>query len=574
MLTVKDGNFHLEDRPFQILSGGIHYFRTVPEHWEDRLLKLKALGLNTVETYIPWNLHEPKKGEFNFSGLADIEKFIELAQSLGLYVILRPSPYICAEWEMGGFPAWLLKDKEIVLRSSHPTFLQYVEEYFDVLLPKFKKFLYQHGGPIIAMQIENEYGAYGNDIDYLNFFKEQYKKHGLDTFLFTSDGPEFMKQGSLPDVTTTVNFGSRVEEAFSKLDEFKPNSPKMVAEFWIGWFDHWNGKHHTRSAEDTAEVFRDLMEAKSSVNFYMLHGGTNFGFMNGANHYDIYYPTITSYDYDALLTENGEITEKYKAVKNVLKNYIDVPEDYESEITSHSYGEIELTESVSIFDTLSDISKKTNHIVPLSMEDLDQPYGYTLYRTTINRQGELTFNSDAIHDRSFIYINGKYVMTTYKNDEEKDLKLNFFEENNVLEIFVENMGRANYGEHLIDKKGIVKNIWLGKQYWFDWEMYSIDTETLPEVYQKTDDNRFPKFFRGSFDVTSIHDTFVDLEGWSKGNVFINGFNLGRYWNAAGPQKTLYLPGPLLKEGRNEIVVLELEGMSKNNVKLVDQPNLG
>ena len=574
MLTEKKGVFYLDDQPFQILSGGIHYFRTVPEHWEDRLLKLKALGLNTVETYIPWNLHEPKKGEFNFSGLADIEKFIALAHSLDLYVILRPSPYICAEWEMGGFPAWLLKDKENVLRTSHPSFLKHVEEYFDVLLPKFRKFLYQDGGPLIAMQIENEYGAYGNDMDYLNFYKEQYSKHGLDTFLFTSDGPEFMKQGSLPDVTTTVNFGSRVEEAFSQLEEFKPNSPKMVAEFWIGWFDHWNGKHHTRSAEDTAEVFRDLMEAKSSVNFYMLHGGTNFGFMNGANHYDIYYPTITSYDYDALLTESGEITEKYKAVKNVLKDYIEVPEDYESKMKSHSYGEVELTESVSIFDTLSDISKKTDYIIPLSMEELDQPYGYTLYRTTVNRQGELTFNSEAIHDRSFIYINGKYVMTTYKNDEVKDLKLHFPETDNVLEIFVENMGRANYGEHLMDGKGIVKNIWLGEQYWFDWEMYSIDAETLPENYEGSNDNRFPKFFRGSFDVTNTHDTFVDLEGWSKGNVFINGFNLGRYWNTAGPQQTLYLPGPLLKEGQNEIVVLELEEANTNRIQLIDKPNLG
>lgn len=574
MLTTKSGNFYLDDQPFQILSGGIHYFRTVPEHWEDRLLKLKALGLNTVETYIPWNLHEPKKGEFNFSGLADIEKFIALAQSLDLYVILRPSPYICAEWEMGGFPAWLLRDKDIVFRSSEPTFLKHVEEYFDVLLPKFKKFLYHNGGSVIAMQIENEYGAYGNDLNYLNFYREQYKKHGLETFLFTSDGPEFMEQGSLSDVTTTVNFGSRVDEAFGKLDEFKPNSPKMVAEFWIGWFDHWNGKHHTRDAKDAAEAFNDLMKINASVNFYMLHGGTNFGFMNGANHYDIYYPTITSYDYDALLTENGEITEKYRAVKEILKDYIDVPEDYVSNIKKHAYGEIELTESVSIFDTLSDIGTKTEHIVPLSMEDLDQPYGYTLYRTTVNRQGELTFNSEAIHDRAFIYINGKYIMTTYKNDQVKDLKLNFPDEDNVLEIFTENMGRANYGEHLMDKKGIVKNIWLGEQYRFDWEMYSIDTETLPENYQIKEDDRFPKFFRGHLEVDSIHDTFVNLEGFSKGNVFVNGFNLGRYWNTAGPQKTLYLPGPLLKEGKNEIVVLELEGTETNKIKLTDQIDLG
>lgn len=573
MLTVNDGKFYLDGQPFQILSGGIHYFRTVPEYWEDRLLKLKALGLNTVETYVPWNLHEPQKGQFNFSGLADIERFITLAKKLELYVIIRPAPYICAEWEMGGFPAWLLKDKEIVLRSSHPTFLKHIEDYFDVLLPKLKKHLYQHGGPIIAMQIENEYGAYGNDLDYLNFYKEQYAKHQIDPFIFTSDGPNFIEQGSLSDVTTTLNFGSRVDEAFSKLENFKPNSPKMVTEFWIGWFDHWNGKHHTRDPHDVAEVFKDLMEAGSSVNFYMLHGGTNFGFMNGANHYDIYYPTITSYDYDALLTENGEVTEKYRAVKEVLGQYIDVPEDYRSEIRTHAYGQVELTESVSIFDTLNEISEKVNYIIPLSMEELDQPYGYTLYRTKINRQGELSFNTDVIHDRAFIYINGKYVATTYKNDQVKDLKLNFPKRDNILEIFVENMGRANYGEHLIDKKGIIKNIWLGEQYWFNWEMYLIDTETLPKDFTGKD-HRFPKFYRGYFEVDHIHDTFVNLEGFSKGNVFINGFNLGRYWLTAGPQKTLYLPGPLLKKGKNEIIVLELEQADSTVIHLVDQPDLG
>ncbi|WP_067841230.1 glycoside hydrolase family 35 protein [Amphibacillus sediminis] len=573
MLTVNNGKFYLEGQPFQILSGAIHYFRTVPEHWEDRLLKLKALGLNTVETYIPWNLHEPKKGEFYFSGLADVEAFIALAQSLDLYVILRPSPFICAEWEMGGLPAWLLKDKGAILRSSHPVFLKHVEEYFDVLLPKFERYLYQHGGPVIAMQIENEYGAYGNDLEYLSFLKNQYKKHHLDTFLFTSDGPEFIEQGSLPDVTTTVNFGSRVDEAFGKLKKFKPNSPKMVMEFWIGWFDHWNGKHHTRSASDAAEVFKDLMKTKSSVNFYMFHGGTNFGFMNGANYYDLYYPTITSYDYDALLTENGEITEKYKAIKKVLSNYIDVPDDYKSKITTHTYGDVELTESTSLFDVLSDCSKKVNSITPLSMEELDHPYGYTLYRTTVNRQGELSFNSDAIRDRSYIYINGEYVLTTYINDQNKELKLNFTEESNVLEILVENMGRANYGEHLSDKKGMVKNIWLGQQYWFNWEMYLINTDHLPKEFVSKD-SRFPKFYRGFIEVEDACDTFVDVEGFGKGNVFINGFNLGRYWNTAGPQKRLYLPGPLLKKGKNEIVILELEGTNTNRVKLVDKPKLG
>lgn len=575
MLTAKGGEFYLEEKPFQLLSGAIHYFRIVPEYWKDRLEKLKALGLNTVETYIPWNFHEPKKGEFNFLGMADVEKFIKLAHELGLYVILRPSPYICAEWEMGGLPAWLLKEEEMVLRSSHSAYLNHVEDYYDVLLPKFKQYLYQYGGPVIAMQIENEYGAYGNDESYLEFLKHLYEKHDLDTFLFTSDGPEFIEQGSLQDVTTTLNFGSKIERAFEELEKLKPNSPKLVAEFWIGWFDYWTGEHHTRSAENVAEVFKELMEKKSSVNFYMFQGGTNFGFMNGANHDDIYYPTITSYDYDSLLTERGETTEKYDAIKKVLRDYIEVPEDYKSTLTpAKEYGSIAVTESVCIFDTLSEISNKVKHVSPLSMEEIDQPYGYTLYRTKINRKGELKFNSDAIHDRAYLYINGSYVATTFKNDEKKELTLDFPETNNLLEIFVENMGRANYGEHLTDKKGLVKNIWLGEQYFFNWEMYAIELERLPENYHhNNDETRFPKFYRGSFDVDQIGDTYVDTCGFTKGNVFINGFNLGRYWNSAGPQQRLYLPGPLLKQKGNQIVVLELEYTNTDNVQLLSEPKL-
>ncbi|WP_271853895.1 glycoside hydrolase family 35 protein [Planococcus maritimus] len=573
MLTAKNGSFYFEGEPFQILSGGMHYFRTVPEQWEDRLQKLKALGLNTVETYIPWNFHEPKKGHFDFSGMADIEGFIELAHRLGLYVILRPAPYICAEWEMGGLPSWLMTDKNLVLRSSDPAFLGHVEDYFAELLPKFKKHLYQNGGPVIAMQIENEYGAYGNDLAYLDFFKAQYEKHGLDTFLFTSDGPDFITQGSMPDVTTTLNFGSRVDESFDALEAFKPGSPKMVAEFWIGWFDYWSGEHTVRSGEDVASVFKEIMEKNISVNFYMFHGGTNFGFMNGANHYDVYYPTITSYDYDSLLTEGGAITEKYKAVKKVLSEYREVPADFVESVSTKAYGTVTLTESASLFDVLEDISDKVEHIVPLSMEEIGQNYGYTLYRTTVNRRGELKVSSKDIRDRGYIYINGCHVATTYINDEEKMLTLDFPEAVNTLEILVENMGRANYGEHLTDPKGLVNNLWLGEQYFFHWEMFKVELEQLPESYGTGEDPRFPKFFRGSFDAEEGLDTYVDTHGFTKGNVFINGFNLGRYWNTAGPQQRLYLPGPLLKKQHNEIVVLELEHTETDQIQLLDEPKL-
>ncbi|MCJ1909930.1 glycoside hydrolase family 35 protein [Planococcus ruber] len=573
MLTVKNDSFYLNEQPFQVLSGGVHYFRTVPEQWEDRLLKLKALGLNTVETYIPWNFHEPKKGEFHFEGMADIERFIGLAHKLGLYVILRPAPYICAEWEMGGLPSWLLKEKGLVMRSSHFAFLKHVEEYFNELLPKFKKHLLQNGGPVIALQIENEYGAYGNDLDYLAFYRDQYEKHELDTFLFTSDGPDFITQGSLPDVATTLNFGSRVDESFNALEAFKPGSPKMVAEFWIGWFDYWSGEHTVRSGDDVAAVFKEIMDKKISVNFYMFHGGTNFGFMNGANHYDIYYPTITSYDYDSLLTEGGAITEKYKAVKKVLSEYTDVPADIEETVSAKEYGTVLVNESVSLFDVLESISEKVEHIVPLPMEDIGQAYGYTLYRTTVNRQGELKFNSGNIRDRSSIYVNGRWAATTYINDENKTVVLDFPGKVNTLEIFVENMGRANYGEHLTDPKGLIQNIWLGEQYFFHWEMFKVEMDRLPLDYGLSGDERYPKFFRGSFDAAEGLDTYVDTKGFTKGNVFINGFNLGRYWNEAGPQQRLYLPGPLLKKEGNEIVVLELENTATGKIQLLAQPKL-
>src|SRR5690606_16112587 len=258
-----------------------------------------------------------------------------------------------------------------------------------------------------------------------------------------------------------LNFGSRVGESFEVLEAFKPGSPKMVAEFWIGWFDYWTGEHTVRSGDDVAAVFKEIMEKNISVNFYMFHGGTNFGFMNGANHYDIYYPTITSYDYDSLLTEGGAITEKYKAVKKVLSEYREVPADFEETVTAKAYGEVALSEAVSLFDVLQDIGEKVEHIVPLAMEDIDQAYGYTLYRTTVNRQGELKVNSGNIRDRGFIYINGRYITTTYINDLNKELTLEFRDPVNTLEILVENMGRANYGEHLTDPKGLVKNLWLG-----------------------------------------------------------------------------------------------------------------
>ncbi|KMM36889.1 glycoside hydrolase family 35 protein [Guptibacillus hwajinpoensis] len=567
MLKARGSQFYLNDEPFQILSGGLHYFRVVPEYWRDRLQKLKALGLNTVETYIPWNFHEPKKGQFHFEGMADVERFIAEAQALGLYVILRPSPYICAEWEMGGLPSWLLKEDDMALRCSHPAFLKHVEDYFDELLPRLKPYLLQNGGPVIAFQIENEYGAYGNDQNYLTFHKEQYEKLGIETFFFTSDGPDFIKQGSMDNVVTTLNFGSRPEEAFAALEEMKPNSPKMVAEFWIGWFDHWSGEHHTRDPKEASEVFQKLMDMGASVNFYMFHGGTNFGFYNGANHYEKYAPTITSYDYDSLLTEWGDVTKKYLAMADVLKSETNV-----TKVETESYGEVTLTESASLFDVLREVGHNVQHITPLSMEKLDQNFGYTLYRTTVNDTGTFELDTTPIRDRAFIYVNGKHEGTVSVNDDRKSVSLHFPNETNTLEILVENLGRVNYGKHLSDQKGIVSNLWLNDQYWFNWEMVSIEGDVLPTTFSAGE--RYPKYLKGTFQANACCDTFVDLEGFTKGNVYINGFNLGRYWQTMGPQQRLYVPGPLLHEGENELVVLELEEHTASSVTLTNEPKLG
>ena len=573
MLKTEGNQFMLDGKPFQILSGAIHYFRVVPEYWEDRLRKLKACGLNTVETYLPWNLHEPRKGEYHFSGLADIETFIELAGSLGLYVILRPSPYICAEWEFGGLPAWLLRDKNIELRCSNEEFMRHVSDYYDELIPRLAKYQYALGGPVLAFQIENEYGSYGNDKQYLSFLKNALIERGITSLLFTSDGPEMIEAGSLPDVLTTVNFGSKPIDGFKKVEKFKENHPKMCMEFWIGWFDHWGGEHHTRDNEDVAAALRQMLESGASINFYMFHGGTNFGCMNGANHYEEYTPTITSYDYDALLTESGEITEKYRLVQQVIKEYTQVSEEEIEQAPTHEYGKVKLEEVGSLFDTLGILYEKKVHPYPLSMEQLGQNYGLTVYRTILPFSGAFEMDTTPIRDRAYIYLNGKLTNTVYRNDKDKNIQMMADQDQNILEIVVENMGRVNYGKNLKDYKGIISPLWINNQFVFNWEMYCVELNPIPLNDVRHEDTRYPKFYRGLLHVDDCMDTFISTEGWKKGFVFINGFNIGRYWEQ-GPQKTLYVPGPCLREGENTITILELEGTETDIIMLRKQAELG
>lgn len=588
--TIEGKQFLYNGSPVRIIGGAMHYYRIVPQYWKDRLLKLKACGFNTVETCVPWNLHEPEEGRFNFEGIADITRFIELAHELGLFVIIRPSPYTCAEWEFGGFPAWLLQHSDIQLRSSDPYYLEKVDHYYDVLMEKFRPYLCTQGGPIIAMQIENEYGSYGNDKAYLEHLRIGMIKRGIDVLLFTSDGPtDYMLQGgTLPNVLATVNFGSRPEQAFDKLLEYQPDKPVVCMEYWNGWFDHWGEEHHVRDHAEVAEVLDRILAFGASVNFYMFHGGTNFGFYNGANYSDKYEPTVTSYDYHALLNEAGDITEKYLAIREVIGKYVELPDiPLPAPAPKMNLGPIQMAEQAGLFEALDRLSQPIKSPYPVTMEKLGQDYGFILYETNIpGPLGKSKLAVQEIRDRALVYLNGEYQGVIDRNTHdpslhvsETDILLEIPKGGAKLGLLVENMGRINYGWKLKDPKGITEGVRLGQQFLYDWTIYSLPLKDLSalkfEPAPMEPDNTLigPRFHKATITLDRIADTFLQLEGWTKGAAYINGFNLGRYWEV-GPQKTLYVPAPLLREGDNELILFELHGTDAPVVCLSDVPDLG
>ena len=580
VFEIRD-NFYLDGKPFQIISGSIHYFRVVPQYWRDRLLKLVAMGCNTVETYIPWNFHEPKKGQFRFDGMADVEGFVRLAQELGLYVILRPAPYICAEWEFGGLPAWLLKEDGIRFRCSDPRYVKHVMDYYDELLPRLVPLQVTHGGPVLMMQVENEYGSYGDDKEYLAALRDGMIERGADVPLVTSDGPEhdMLACGKIDGVFQTGNFGSHTVERFGVLSAYGIK-PLMCMEFWCGWFDHWgNGGHQTTSAESCAKEFATMLDM-GHVNIYMFHGGTSFGLMNGANDYGFITPDVTSYDYDAVLSEDGRITEKYrlfqKAVQERRSEPLPTPEI--APIYRKAFGEARPVASANLLSLAAQLPKNRS-ITPVSMERLGQNYGYTLYSTTLVNERELRkIQLVRAADRAKIYLDGECILTLY--DRELDNAHTFeapipVKPGAKLDILMENMGRVNYSYKLeLQRKGIDQAVVINDHQRYGWDIVCIDEEALMSlnIEGAVPAKGEPGVYTLAFDVDEPADTFLELPESGKGTVFLNGFTLGRFWEI-GPQKRLYIPAPLLNKGENILRIVETEGVFSKAV-LMDEPSFG
>lgn len=573
---IQGNEFVLDGKPFRILSGAVHYFRVPRPYWEDRLHKARLMGLNTVETYVAWNLHEPRPGEFHFEDNLDLCTFINTAVDCDLRVILRPGPYICSEWDFGGLPAWLLKDPDMRVRSTYPPYLQVVERWFATLLPQLVPLQVSRDGPILMMQVENEYGNYGSDKNYLTRLVEMLRENGIDTPLFTADWKmgDRLQAGSLEGLLTAVNFGAGPVRAFRKLRKYQPHGPLMCVEFWNGWFNHWGLWHNKRTPSRKARIYDRMLKMGASVNLYMWHGGTSFGFMNGANNIaGLYLADVSSYDYDAPLSECGDLTQKYHALRKVIQKYAPVPQEaFPTPALKLELGSLPVEEGRSFWDTLPALAKPVRLPHPVPMEALDQSHGFILYRTFLRGPVDGKLSISGVRDRAQVFLDGLPLGILTRNLPGRKLRLQAPSGETRLDILVENMGRVNFGRNLQDRKGILGDILLGRHALFDWEVYTLPLVDLSGlVYEPLNSTlKGPAFYRVVFHIDAPLDGFLALPGWTKGAAWINGFNLGRYWKI-GPQKSLYVPAPLLRKGKNEIVIFELQGTSKLQVELRNRP---
>ena len=576
--AIGDTDFLLDGAPFRVLAGAIHYFRVHPDHWADRIHKARLMGLNTIETYVAWNAHSPVRGQFRTDAQLDLARFLDLIAAEGMYAIVRPGPFICAEWDNGGLPGWLFRDPAVGVRRNEPLYLAAVAEYFAQLLPIVASRQIDRGGPVILVQIENEYGAYGNDKDYLRALVDLTRAGGITVPLTTIDQPtdQMLEDGSLPGLHKTGSFGSRASERLATLRRHQPTGPLMCAEFWNGWFDHWGAHHHTTSSEDSARELDELLAAGASVSLYMFTGGTNFGFTNGANDKGVFEATVTSYDYDAPLSESGQVTPKYLAFREVLARYGPMTAELPASVPDAPSFDVVLDESVALWDALPELADQAG--VPVSglpsMDSLGRYTGFALYRSGL-APGSHVLSFGEVRDRAQVFVDGRPAGVLQRDHHDRSITL---PEGVRLDILVEDQGRVNYGPRIGEDKGLIGPATLDGAEAGGWQVLTLDVDRFARsgsaafAPATVDFLRGPAFARGRFDAEPGLDLFLSTAGWGKGQAWINGFNLGRFWDR-GPQTTLYVPGPVLAE-RNEIVILFLHGTGSSRARFVSRPDLG
>jgi beta-galactosidase len=575
---LADSTFLLDGKPFQIISGEMHYSRIPRECWRARMKAAKAMGLNTIGTYVFWNLHEPQKGKYDFTGNNDVAEFVIIAQQEGLWVILRPSPYVCAEWEFGGYPYWLLNEDGLVVRSMEPKYLNAYREYIKEVGKQLAPLQINHGGNILMVQVENEYGFYGSNKQYLKLNRKIFIDAGFDGLLYTCDPPATIKNGSLEGLLPGVNGldkPNEVKEIVKKYHDGK--GPFFISEWYPAWFDWWGARHHTVPAERYAPRLDSVLAAGISINMYMFHGGTTRGFMNGANYNDQnpYEPQVSSYDYDAPLDEAGNPTAKFMAFRNVIKKHLPAGQtlpDVPAKRPTVAIPDINLNQVISLFDILP---KPINNKKPLTFEKLNQAYGFVLYRTILSDQKSGILKIKDLRDYGIVFINGERVGVLDRCLKQDSLFINLPEGKVTLDILVENLGRINFGPYLLkNHKGITEKVTLNNIELLGWQMFCLpfDKVNPKNIKGKSVDENVPVLRKGTFTLQDIGDTYLDMSTWGKGCVWVNGHNLGRYWDI-GPQQTIYLPAEWLKVGNNEITVLELLKSNQTHLKGLETPIL-
>lgn len=581
--TIGKSTFLLNGKPFTVKAAELHYTRIPAPYWEHRIEMCKALGMNTICLYVFWNIHEQTEGQFDFTGQNDIAAFCRLAQKHGMYVIVRPGPYVCAEWEMGGLPWWLLKKKDIVLRTLDPYFMERTAIFMKEVGKQLAPLQITRGGNIIMVQVENEYGAYAVDKPYVSAIRDIVKSAGFtEVPLFQCDWSSTFDRNGLDDLLWTINFGTgaNIEQQFKRLREARPETPLMCSEFWSGWFDHWGRKHETRPAKSMVQGIKDMLDRNISFSLYMAHGGTTFGHWGGANN-PSYSAMCSSYDYDAPISEPGWTTDKYFQLRDLLKNYLpageqlpEIPEAF----PVIEIPEVEFTQIAPLFSNLPE-AKESMDIQP--MEAFDQGWGTILYRTTLQEPVEngTTMKITEVHDWAQVFADGKLLARLDRRRGEFALQLPVLKKGTRIDILVEAMGRVNFDESIHDRKGITEKVELvrGKQSaeLKNWTVYS-----FPVDYSFVQDKRYkngtaqtmPAYYRTTFRLDKVGDTFLDMSTWGKGMVWVNGLAIGRFWEI-GPQQTLFMPGCWLKEGENEIIVLDLKGPEKASIRGLKKPIL-